>query len=129
MKTLALGLKTQAQEKENEKKKEGKKKKDSSSATTKVLSAKKGKSKPFEEGKKKKRRERSLSPIPKERRTSKRRVMRLAEEFSSSSRTEDEVSAIGVEPINLAEPATQLASKAARPAQRGIMIRELVPQE
>ena len=74
-----LGLKPQAQEKEKEK--ESKKKKD----VVVVPSTKKTKSKPFEEDKKKKKmREKSPSPIPRERRASKRRLMRLTEEFSSS---------------------------------------------
>ena len=121
----ALGLKPQAKEKEKEKEKD-KKKKDSS---IKKASAQKEKSKPFREGKKKKRKERSLSPILEERRTSKRRAMKLAEESSSSSRVEDEVSTIGAEPINLAEPTVQPATQGARLAQRGIMIRKLVPQK
>ena len=97
MKTfLTLGLKAQAREKEKEKEKKDKKKKDSIVEET---STRKGKSKPSEEDKKNKRRERSLSPILEERRTKKRRIMRLAEESFSSSRAEDEVSAIGAETV------------------------------
>ena len=52
----------------------------------------------------------------------------LAEESSSLSKVEDEVSAINVEPINLVEPAIQqLTTRAIRLAQRGIIIREPVP--
>ena len=79
------------------------------------------------------RKERSLSPIPEERGKSKRRVMRLVEESFSSSRDEDVVFAIAVEPINLADITTIIAtsptSRATRPAQRGIVIRKLAPQE
>ena len=42
--------------------------------------------------------------------------MKLTEESFSSSRAEDEASTIGAEPINLAELATQPATRAARPA-------------
>ena len=96
MKTfLALGLKPQAQEKEKEKKKKDKKKKHSA---TKETNNRKGKSNLSEKGKEnKKRRERILSLIPKERMTSKRRIMRLVEESSSSSRAKDKVSAIGTD--------------------------------
>ena len=101
MKTfLALGLKPQATEKEKEKEKKDKKKKDSSA---KEIRAKKQKSKPSGEGMKKKRRERSLSPIPEERMISKRRIMKLAKDSSSSSRAEDEVSAISAQLINFAD--------------------------
>ena len=55
--------------------------------------------------------------------------MKLTEESSSSSRGKDEVSAIGVEPINLAEPAAWPATQAIRSVQRGIVIKEPVPQE
>ena len=113
----ALGLKPQALEKE----KEDKKKKDSFVQET---SIKKVKSKPSSEKnkKKKKRRKRSISPISEERRISKRRLLKLAEESFSSLKAKDEVSAIGAEPINLAEPAIQQG-----PAQRGIVIREPLP--
>ena len=95
-----------------------------------MASTRKGKSKPSKEGKKKKIRERTLYLIPKERRTSKRRVMRLAKKSSSSLRAIDEVSVIGGEPTNLANTAVTIATpRVARPFQRGIMIRELVPQQ
>ena len=71
----------------------------------------------------------SLSPIFEERRKSKRRLLKLAEESSSSSKAEDELSTIGANPINLAEPTIQLlAPQATRLAQRGITIREPTPQ-
>ena len=129
---FALGLKLQSQDKE--KKKKDKKKKDSATAVAKVPSTKKGKSKPSKEDKKKKkRRERSLLPIPEEKGKSKRRVMTFAEESSSSSRSENGVSAIAIEPINLADIATTITAPptfhAARPAQRRIVIREFAPQE
>ena len=128
MKTFsALRLKPQAQEKKKEK--ENKKKKDTAVATADVPSTNKTKFKPLKEGKKKKKRkEKSPSPIPEERGKSKRKVMRLAKESSSCSRAEDEVSAIAVEPINMADiistPATLPASRATRPAQKGIIIKE-----
>ena len=57
--------------------------------------------------------------------------MRLAEESFSSSRAEDEVSTIGAEPTNLANTAITIAnppvSRAARPTQRRIVIRESAP--
>ena len=56
--------------------------------------------------------------------------MMLAEESSSSSKVEDEVSAIGVKPISLVELAIQQpTTQATRLAQRGIIIGEPVPQE
>ena len=92
MKTFStLGLKPQAQEKEKDK--ENKKE----SAATETNSWKR-KSKPSAEGKeKKKRRKRSLFPIPEERRTSKKIIIRLVKESPSSSRAEDEVFAIGAD--------------------------------
>ena len=57
-------------------------------------------------------------------------TIKLAKESSSSSKAEDEVFAIGAEPINLPEPTIQQpATRASRPAQKGTIIRELVPQE
>ena len=55
--------------------------------------------------------------------------MKLAEESSSLSRVEEEVYAIGTKPIILVEPTVQLTTRAARPAQRGIIIRKPMPQE
>ena len=104
-----LGLKPQALEKEKENVKKDKKKKDSSVRKT---NTEKEKSKLPGEGKKKKRRERSLSPTPQERRTSKRRVMKLVEESSSLLGAEDEVFAISVEPINLVELVVQAVTRA-----------------
>ena len=70
----------------------------------------------------------SLSLIPKERRKSKKKMMTIAKE-SSSSKAKDEVSVITAEPINMADIATITnappASRATRPAQRGIVIWEL----
>ena len=80
--------------------------------------------------KKRRRREqkKSLSPISEVRRTSKRRLLKLAKESSSSSKAKDEVSTIGAEPINLAEPTVQQpATKATKLAQREIVIREPMP--
>ena len=91
----ALGLKPQAPKKDKEEKK-----KDCSVQET---STKKVKSKPFGEKEKKKKRRR-LSLISEEKRTSKRRLLKLAKESFSLSKAEDKVSAIGAEPINLAEP-------------------------
>ena len=68
-----MGLKPKAQDKEKEK--ERKKKKNAAVATEVVVpSTKKSKSKAFDEGKKKKktRKERTLSPIPEERRSNKK---------------------------------------------------------
>ena len=118
-------MKPQAPKKEKEEKKKDKKKKDSSDKKT---SAQKEKSKPFGEEKKKKRKERSLSPILEERRTNKGRIMMLAKESSLSLKAKDEVHAIGAEPINLAEPTFQQpATRATRPAQRGIIVRKHMP--
>ena len=94
-----------------------------------VPCTKKSKSKPFEEGKKKKKKgEKSLLPILEERRKAKKRLIRLVEESFSSSKIDSEVSAIAVESINMADTATTLvahpASRAPRPTQRGIDIRE-----
>ena len=99
MKTfLALGLKPQAPKKRRTRRR-------------KILLSKrpiqKEKSKPSREDKKKKGGERSLSPILKEKRTSKRRIMKLVE---------DEVSTIGIEPFNLAESVVQATTRAAKPA-------------
>ena len=56
--------------------------------------------------------------------------MMLAEKSFSSSQVEDEVSASGAKPINLAEPTIQQpTTQAARSTQRGIIIREPLPQE
>ena len=127
MKTFsALGLRPK------DKKKESKKKKDDTAAV--VPSTKKTKSKPFEEGKKQKkvRRERSLSPIPEEMR-SKKRLLKLAEVSLFSSKADDKVSVIVVDPINVANtattPTTPLAPCVARPAQRGIIIWEPALEE
>ena len=123
-----LGLKPKDKEKEKESKK-----KDVVAATTMVPSTKKPKSIPFEEGKPKQRREKSLSPIPKERRRSKRRLMKLAEESSFSLKANDKVSAITTNPINMADtatiPITPTTLRAARTAQRGIIIKEPAPKE
>ena len=127
MKTfLALRLKPQEKvkekDKEKEKEKKDKKKKDSSD---KKISATKHTSKPSEEGNKKKRTKRSLSSMSKERRASKRRLLKLIEDLSS----EDEASTIAVDLVNAAALATRLAARASRPAQRGILIKEPVLQE
>ena len=59
--------------------------------------------------------------------------MKLVEKSSSSSRAEDKVSTIGAEPVNFIDSAAALATRpatrATRLAQRGIIIRELVPHE
>ena len=55
--------------------------------------------------------------------------MRLVEESISSSRAEDEVSAIAIEPTNLADTAAPPVSQAARSTLRGIVIREPTSQE
>ena len=87
------------------------------------------KSKPSKELRKKNRQERSLSPVSEEKRVSKRRWLRLAEEtFSSSSSAEDEMSAITAKPMN----ATALAKSVQKPSrarERGIVMREHAPQE
>ena len=58
--------------------------------------------------------------------------MRFAKE-SSSSKAKHEVSAIAIEPINIANTTTNsvapVAPRAARHAERGIIIREAAPQE
>ena len=74
--------------------------------------------------------ERSLLPISYERRVNKGRLLKLANETSSSSKVKDEESAIAAEPMSTAAPAQQLAIKAARPTQRkrDIVIREPLPQ-
>ena len=124
MKTFSTsGLKPQGQDKEKEKED---KKKENSATVAKVPSTKKGKSKPSKEGKKKKKRKaKSLSPILEKRRTSKRRVVRLAEESSSSFRAENEVSAITAKPTILADTITTIAappvSRAIRSALRGVV--------
>ena len=122
MKTFsALGLKSHSQEKEKEKKKEeekekktkkkkDKKKKDSS--IQKDATAQKVKSKPSKE--KKKRLERSPSPISKERRVSKRKLLKITKETFSSSNVEDETSTIATEPMN-ASLAAKLATILSRP--------------
>ena len=60
-------------------------------------------------------------------------MIRLTEESTSSSRAEDEVSTITIEPTNLVDTAATTAapfvSRAARPALRGIVIKEPAPQE
>ena len=60
-------------------------------------------------------------------------MIRLTEESSLSSRAEDEVSIITIEPTNLVDTAATIAapsiSRAARPALRGIVIKEPTPQE
>ena len=91
-----MGLKPQGPEKEEKKKEEKKKdlKKKKQAPYQKV------KYKPSEELKKKKRYDRNLSLISEERRVSKRRLLRLAEETSSSA--EDEMSAIITKPMNTA---------------------------
>ena len=122
-----LGLKPKDKEKEKKSKK-----KDVVAATTMVPSTKKPKSIPFEEGKLKQRKEKSVSPIPKERR-SKRRLVKLAKESSFSLNANDKVSAITINPINMADTATipnaPTALRAARIAQRGIIIKEPAPEE
>ena len=75
--------------------------------------------------KKKKRRERDLSPVSEERRTSKRRLVKPIEDLSF----EDEAFAIAIDPVNAAAPAARPATRASRPVQRGIVIREPEPQE
>ena len=71
--------------------------------------------------------ERDLSPISEERRTSKRRLLKLAEDLSSDDQESDIVS----EPMNAATPVKQPATRVARPARkdRGIVIKELEAQE
>ena len=129
MKTfLALGLKPQAQVKEKQKKKEEKKeekkekkkqkkkkdKKKKDSSTQKDAAAQTVKSKPSEEKEKRKKRlERSLSPIFEEGRINKRRLLKLAEKTSSSSKAEDKESAITVEPMSVTAPAQQPTIKGA----------------
>ena len=59
--------------------------------------------------------------------------MKLVEESSSSSKAEDEISAIAVDPINIADTATTPtappAPYVARPAERRIIIMEPTPKE
>ena len=124
MKTFsALALKSQAPQKEKEKEKEKKDKKKKDSSKQKI-SAQKHKSKPSEEGKKKKRSERSLSPISEERRTSKRRLLKLAKDLSF----EYETYAIIVALVNVA-PTTRHVTRTFRLAQRGIVIKEPMPHD
>ena len=76
-----------------------------------VPSTKKSKPKSSDEGKKKKktRRERSLFPIPEERK-SKRRLLKLLKVLSSP-KADDEVFAIAADPINVADTATTLTAR------------------
>ena len=56
--------------------------------------------------------------------------MKLVGESSSSSKANDEVSEIAADPINMADTATTpVAPCATRPAQRGIIIGELILEE
>ena len=89
-----------------------------------VPSTKKSRIKPSNEGKKEKkiRKERSLSPIPKERR-SKRRLLKLSE-ASISPRADDEVSVIAADPINVVDTTTTPIAFTAK----GITIREPKPE-
>ena len=146
MKTfLAMGLKSQAQDKkkevekeeekkkkkEKEEKKKDKKKKDSFVQKD-APTIQKDKSKPFEEIKKKKknikkRPERSTSAISEEIGVNKRRLLKLVEESYSLSSAEDETSAIAIEPMTATAPTAKLASRVSRPIQRGMVIREPIP--
>ena len=78
---------------------------------------------------KKKRSKRDLSPVFEERRVNKRRLLKLAKETFSSN-TEDETSVITAEPMNIASPikAANKPTRALRPRERGIEIREPIPQ-
>ena len=59
--------------------------------------------------------------------------MKLIEESSSSSKANDEVFVIAANPINVDDtastPTAPSALHAARPAERGIIIRKLVPKK
>ena len=55
--------------------------------------------------------------------------MKLAEESSSLSSAEDETSTIAAEPMNAATPNVKPTTRACRPIQRDIVIREPIPQE
>ena len=59
---------------------------------------------------------------------SKRRLLKLVEETSSSSSAEDETSAIAAK-LMKAAALEKPAHKPSRPRERGIMIREQVPQD
>ena len=82
----------------------------------------KAKSKPSKEVRTKRRHERSHSPISEERRVSKWRLLKLAEESSSSS-VEDDASAIVAQPMTAAAP-TNPAPRSSRLRERGIIIKE-----
>ena len=86
----------------------------------------KAKSNPFEEVRTKRRHDRSHSLIFKERRVSKKRLLKLAEESSSS--TEDDASADATQPMNAAAP-TKPALRLSRLRERGITIKEQPPQK
>ena len=51
--------------------------------------------------------------------------MKLVEDLSS----EDEASAITIDPVNVAAPAVRSTIRASKPIQRGIVIKEPKPQE
>ena len=119
-----MGLKPKAQDKEKEK--ENKEKK--AIGTEVIMSnAKKSKSKLLMRGTRKKKKEdkegkKFLSLILKEKR-SKRRLLNLLEEYSSS-KVDDEVSSVAVEPINVVDFVATLAALSAR-VERGIIIKKL----
>ena len=116
MKSQGLEKEEKKKKKKEEKKKDPKKKKQAP--------PQKVKSKPSEELRKKKRQERSLSPISKERRVSKRRLLRLAKETSSSSfNAKNEIFAIAAMPMNAAAP-VKPTQRPSRARERGIVIGE-----
>ena len=59
---------------------------------------------------------------------SKRRLLKLAEETSSFSSAEDETSTIAAKPMSAAAQAKP-AHRPSRPIEKGIMIRDQVPQD
>ena len=57
------------------------------------------------------------------------RLLKLAKESFSLSKTEDEASTIAAEPMNVATPIAKPATRPTRLAQKGIMIMEPIREE
>ena len=57
-----------------------------------------------------------------------RRLLKLAEKSSSSSKAKDEASAIVAESMNATTPTAKPVTRTSKPIQKGIVIREPEPQ-
>ena len=120
-------IEEEKKKKKEEEEKKKKKKEEKKEPKRREALLQKAKSKPFEELKTKMRHKRILSPISKERRVSKRILLKLAAESSFSS-AEDEASAIVAQLMNAAAPA-KFAPRPSRLREKRIKIMEQPPQE